>query len=175
MASTAGGVVPSSLRPYLTNLRQVLDKALCIQSFPCQNIERHNKPEIETRDNPELILPVVTVSRGASGEECCLVEPSINSVRISLRVGKSDALELELLKMYMRFLMQVCAWQALLAYPSIMRRAARFRMRNVWMGSSTLSTGLEVCCPHHERLLHAAVCHAVGALSLEGMPVRSGA
>lgn len=102
-------MVSSSLRPYLANLRQVLDKALCLQSFPCQNIERHNKPEVETRDNPELLLPPITVTRGGNSDESCLVEPSINAVRISLRVGKSDALELELLKMYMRFLMQVRA------------------------------------------------------------------
>lgn len=93
-----------TLRPYTNNIRKELDKALCIQTFPCQNTERHNKPEVERRDNPELVLPAVTVSR--SDREGCLIEPSINSVRISLRIGRMDMLEEELVKMYLSFLMQ---------------------------------------------------------------------
>ncbi|GFR42206.1 hypothetical protein Agub_g3097 [Astrephomene gubernaculifera] len=93
-----------SLRPYTNNIRAELNRALCIQSFPSQNIERHVKPEVETRDNPELLLPPVTVSR--SEREGCLIEPSINSVRVSLRIGQQDMLEEELVKMYLRFLMQ---------------------------------------------------------------------
>ncbi|GIL50077.1 hypothetical protein Vafri_6395 [Volvox africanus] len=93
-----------SLKPYTNNIRVELSKAFCIQSFPCQNVERHNKPEIEFRDNPELLLPPVTIAR--SEKERCLVEASINSVRVSLRIGQMDMLEEELVKMYLRFLMQ---------------------------------------------------------------------
>ncbi|GIL50076.1 hypothetical protein Vafri_6395 [Volvox africanus] len=83
-----------SLKPYTNNIRVELSKAFCIQSFPCQNVERHNKPEIEFRDNPELLLPPVTIAR--SEKERCLVEASINSVRVSLRIGQMDMLEEEL-------------------------------------------------------------------------------
>ena len=93
-----------SLRPYTNNIKAELNKAFCIQSFPCQNVERHNKPEVETRDNPELLLPPVSISR--SEKEGCLIEPAINSVRVSLRIGQLDMLEEELVKMYLRFLMQ---------------------------------------------------------------------
>ncbi|EFJ52812.1 actin-related protein ArpC4 [Volvox carteri f. nagariensis] len=93
-----------SLRPYTNNIRTELNKALCIQSFACQNVERHDKPEVESRDNPELLLPPVTITR--SEKERCLIEASINSVRVSLRLGQMDMLEEELVKMYLRFLMQ---------------------------------------------------------------------
>ncbi|KXZ52128.1 ARPC4 protein [Gonium pectorale] len=93
-----------SLRPYTSSIRAELNKALCIQPFPCQHVERHNKPEVEARDNPELLLPPVSVSR--SEREGCLIEPSINSVRVSLRIGQQDVLEEELVRMYLRFLMQ---------------------------------------------------------------------
>ncbi|GIL77895.1 hypothetical protein Vretifemale_7358, partial [Volvox reticuliferus] len=93
-----------SLKPYTNSIRAELNKAFCIQSFPCQNVERHNKPEIEVRDNPELLLPPVTIAR--SEKERCLVEASVNSVRVSLRIGQMDMLEEELVKMYLRFLMQ---------------------------------------------------------------------
>lgn len=89
-ASTAV-IMALSLRPYTNQIRTELNRALCIQPFPCQNIERHNKPEVESRDNPELLLPPVTVNR--SEREGCLIEPSINSVRVSLRVGQADMLE----------------------------------------------------------------------------------
>ncbi|PNW81800.1 hypothetical protein CHLRE_06g260800v5 [Chlamydomonas reinhardtii] len=103
-----------SLRPYTNNIRNELNKALCIQTFPCQHVERHNKPEVEIRDNPELLLPPVTVTRSAtaaagsgdSGRECCLIEGSINSVRVSLRIGQMDLLEEELVGMYLSFLQQ---------------------------------------------------------------------
>ncbi len=84
-------IMALSLRPYTNQIRTELNRALCIQPFPCQNIERHNKPEVESRDNPELLLPPVTVNR--SEREGCLIEPSINSVRVSLRVGQADLLE----------------------------------------------------------------------------------
>jgi actin related protein 2/3 complex subunit 4 len=37
----------SSKAPYYDGVRKALNLSLCIQNFPCQNVERHNKPEIE--------------------------------------------------------------------------------------------------------------------------------
>lgn len=39
----------NTLRPYLNAIRGTLDAALCLRNFPSQTVERHNKPEIETR------------------------------------------------------------------------------------------------------------------------------
>ena len=37
----------TSKQPYYDQVRKALNLALCIQNFPCQMVERHNKPEIE--------------------------------------------------------------------------------------------------------------------------------
>ncbi|KDO47849.1 hypothetical protein CISIN_1g0281362mg, partial [Citrus sinensis] len=37
----------NTLRLYLACIRNTLDAALCLQNFPCQEVERHNKPEVE--------------------------------------------------------------------------------------------------------------------------------
>lgn len=39
----------NTLRPYLNAIRGTLDAALCLRNFPSQTVERHNKPEVETR------------------------------------------------------------------------------------------------------------------------------
>ena len=69
-----------------------------------QAIERYNRPEIETGASPELLLPPVTIARGAA--ERCLIEPSINSCRASFKLHSADQLEAVLTRLYMRFLMQ---------------------------------------------------------------------
>ncbi|GER45126.1 actin-related protein 2/3 complex subunit 4 [Striga asiatica] len=40
-------MMANSLRLYLTCIRNTLEAALCLQNFPCQEVERHNKPEVE--------------------------------------------------------------------------------------------------------------------------------
>ncbi|KAF3623348.1 Actin-related protein 2/3 complex subunit 4 [Capsicum annuum] len=44
------------LRLYLTCIRNTLEAAMCLQNFPCQEVERHNKPEVELKTSPELLL-----------------------------------------------------------------------------------------------------------------------
>lgn len=56
------------------------------------------------RDSPELILPPVTIERNEN--ERCLVESSINSARISVKVKQADELEEILCRQFMRFLTQ---------------------------------------------------------------------
>mmetsp|Transcript_32796 Transcript_32796/g.52557 ORF Transcript_32796/g.52557 Transcript_32796/m.52557 type:complete len:170 (+) Transcript_32796:119-628(+) len=94
----------TSHKPYYDQVRRALHVALCIQNFPCQNVERHNKPEIEFQDSPELILPPVVITRNHN--ERCLVESSINSARVSIKVKQADELEEILCKQFMRFLTQ---------------------------------------------------------------------
>ncbi|CAL9177538.1 unnamed protein product [Musa hybrid cultivar] len=71
-------------------------------NFPCQEVERHNKPEVELKTSPELLLNPVLICRNEA--EKCLIETSINSIRISLKVKQADELENILAKKFLRFL-----------------------------------------------------------------------
>ncbi|XP_042515649.1 actin-related protein 2/3 complex subunit 4 isoform X2 [Macadamia integrifolia] len=46
----------NSLRSYLACIRNTLEAAMCLQNFPCQEVERHNKPEVELKTSVELLL-----------------------------------------------------------------------------------------------------------------------
>ena len=77
---------------YIETIGRVLYSSLCLRDFPCQDVERRNKPEIEFGECPELLLqPHNIVLRGA--EEKCLIEPSINSTRISFLFSQGDDLD----------------------------------------------------------------------------------
>ncbi|RCK66218.1 Actin-related protein 2/3 complex subunit 4 [Candida viswanathii] len=93
-----------SLKPYLTAVRASLTAAICLEDFPSQLIERHNRPEVEVEDthNPELILNAMTISRNEN--ENILIEPSINSVRVSIRIKQADEIEQILVHKFTRFL-----------------------------------------------------------------------
>ncbi len=57
---------------------------------------RHVAPEIEFQENPELLLPSTLItndSLGGGGGEACLVEPSINSVRVSFQLRVAEDLQ----------------------------------------------------------------------------------
>ena len=89
---------------YYERVRRELNLALCVQNFPCQNVERHNKPEVEFQDSPELVLPPVEVAR--NDNERVLIERSINSARVSVKVKQADELDEILCRQFMRFLTQ---------------------------------------------------------------------
>ncbi|OQO02271.1 Actin-related protein 2/3 complex subunit 4 [Cryoendolithus antarcticus] len=93
-----------SLRPYLSCVRTTLTAALSLSNFASQASERHNVPEIEAQTSPELLLNPLTVSRNA--EERVFVEPSVNSVRISIRIKQADEIEHILVHKFTRFLTQ---------------------------------------------------------------------
>lgn len=93
-----------SLRPYLSAVRSTLTAALTLSDFASQHAERHNVPEIEAQTSPELILNPLTVSRNQ--EERVLVEPSVNSVRVSIRIKQADEIEHILVHKFTRFLTQ---------------------------------------------------------------------
>jgi len=81
-----------------------LTAATCLRNFPSQNVERHNKPEVEVRGSKELLLNPVIVSR--TENERCLIEPSVNSVRVSIKIKQQDEIEEILCHKFTRFLMQ---------------------------------------------------------------------
>jgi actin related protein 2/3 complex subunit 4 len=94
----------SVLLPYLTAIRRSLQAALCLRNFASQEVERHNKPEIETQSSPEVIARPITITRTET--EYVYIETSINSVRISVKVKQLDNVDVLLAKMFMRFLAQ---------------------------------------------------------------------
>jgi actin related protein 2/3 complex subunit 4 len=94
----------SALEKYLKAIRVTLEAALCIRNFASQLVERHNKPEVEARNSKELLLQPVVVAR--SDKEKCLIEGSINAVRISLKIKQADEMENVLVDRFSRFLAQ---------------------------------------------------------------------
>jgi actin related protein 2/3 complex subunit 4 len=103
-SSSSSAPPVSALKPYLDAVRSTLMAATALRNFPSQNVERHNKPEVELGLNKELLLNPVVVAR--SENERCLIEPSINSVRVSIKIKQADELEIILCHKFTRFLMQ---------------------------------------------------------------------
>lgn len=94
----------NTLRPYLTCIRTTLQAALCIRNFPSQTVERHNRPEVEDGSSKELVLNTLVISR--SERESVMIEPSVNSVRMSLRIKQMDDIDKLLVKKFSAFLQQ---------------------------------------------------------------------
>eukprot|EP01038_Epipyxis_sp_PR26KG_P010480 gene10480-14083_t len=94
----------SALKPYLDAVKSTLTAALCLRNFPSQTVERHNKPQVEVKESKELILNQLVIAR--SENESCLIEPSINSVRVSIKIKQQDEIEEILCHKFTRFLMQ---------------------------------------------------------------------
>lgn len=94
----------NTLRPYLNAVRSTLTAAMCLENFASQVVERHNKPEVECGDSPEVILNPVVISRNEN--EKVLVESSINAIRVSIKIKQADDTERVLCHKFTRFLMQ---------------------------------------------------------------------
>eukprot|EP00924_Labyrinthula_sp_SR-Ha-C_P015400 augustus_masked-scaffold_71-processed-gene-0.61-mRNA-1 protein AED:0.06 eAED:0.06 QI:0/-1/0/1/-1/1/1/0/170 len=93
-----------TLAPYLDCIRHTLTASLCLRNFPSQVVERHNKPEIEFLASRELILKPILICRTET--EKCFIEPSVNSVRVSLKIKQADIIEEILTNMFAKFLTQ---------------------------------------------------------------------
>ncbi|VVT49653.1 uncharacterized protein SAPINGB_P002376 [Magnusiomyces paraingens] len=91
-----------SLRPYLNAVRSSLTAALCLENFASQTVERHNTPEVELGTTPEVLLNPLTIARNEN--EKVLIEPSINSVRVSIKIKQADEIETILVRQFARFL-----------------------------------------------------------------------
>lgn len=85
-------------------MRISLTAALSLADFASQTSERHNVPEIEAASSPEVLLNPLVVSRNEN--ERVLVEPSINSVRVSIKIKQADEIEHILVHKFTRFLTQ---------------------------------------------------------------------
>ncbi|KAF5138961.1 Actin-related protein 2/3 complex subunit 4 [Metarhizium anisopliae] len=93
-----------SLRPYLQCVRSSLTAALTLSNFASQTAERHNVPEIEAQTSPEVLLTPLTIARNEN--ERVFIEPSINSIRISIKIKQADEIEHILVHKFTRFLTQ---------------------------------------------------------------------
>ncbi|KAH7913916.1 hypothetical protein BJ138DRAFT_1080669 [Hygrophoropsis aurantiaca] len=94
----------NSLRPYLAAVRSTLTAALTLEDFSSQVVERHNKPEVEARGSKEVLLNPLTISRNEN--ERVLIESSVNSIRMSIKIKQADEIERILCHKLTRFLMQ---------------------------------------------------------------------
>ncbi|KAI3660956.1 hypothetical protein MP638_004732 [Amoeboaphelidium occidentale] len=94
----------NTLRPYLNAVRATLTAAMCLENFSSQMVERHNKPEVEARASKEALLTPVVISRNEN--EKVLIECSINSIRLSIKIKQADEIETILCHKFSRFLMQ---------------------------------------------------------------------
>ena len=92
------------MQTWLTDIKDHLNTALCIRDFPSQTVERHNLPEVEVKWNKELILPEELLTR--SEFEKVLIEPSINSCRVSIRVKTHEALDSVLVDRFSHYMMR---------------------------------------------------------------------
>lgn len=61
-------------------------------------------PEIEAQTSPEVLLNPLIVARNEN--ERVLIEPSINSVRVSIKIKQADEIEHILVHKFTRFLTQ---------------------------------------------------------------------
>jgi len=61
-----------TLKTYLDCVQSTLTAAICLQNFASQIVERHNKPEVEAKSSPELLLNPVVIARNA--QEKVLIE-----------------------------------------------------------------------------------------------------
>lgn len=88
----------------MTAVRLSLTAAICLEDFSSQLVERHNCPEVEVDNthNPELILNPMVISRNEN--ERVLIEPSINSMRVSIKLKQADEIENILVHKFARFL-----------------------------------------------------------------------
>jgi actin related protein 2/3 complex subunit 4 len=87
---------------YLKAIRDSLDAVLNLRYFPSPLVERQIHPEVEFQDNTKLLLNPIVISK--SELEHCLIESSINSVRVSIAIRKGSETELLLTHMLERFM-----------------------------------------------------------------------
>lgn len=86
---------------YLDSVKECLSRVLCLHNVPGIQPEH---PEIEFPTSPDFSLKSISIERTA--HECCFIEPTINSARVSLKIKQTDELERWLTKKWISFLTQ---------------------------------------------------------------------
>nr|ACO11033.1 Actin-related protein 2/3 complex subunit 4 [Caligus rogercresseyi] len=94
----------ATLKPYLLCVKRSLEAAMCLENFNSQKVERHNKPMIEIQESTELLLNPLIISRNE--KERTLIEPSINSIRVSIAIKQADEIEKLLCHKFTKFMMR---------------------------------------------------------------------
>jgi actin related protein 2/3 complex subunit 4 len=92
----------NSLASYLAAVKETLNSVLNLRNFPSEAVEKHNKPYVETGESSDLKLNNITITR--TEFDRCLIEPSINSVRISFAINQSLEIEKCIIHMFHKFL-----------------------------------------------------------------------
>ena len=75
---------------------------MSLRYFPSQVVERQVHPEVEFQDNETLLNEPVLICK--SDKECTLIESSVNSVRVSIKIKKGLEIEVLLTKLLERFM-----------------------------------------------------------------------
>merc|ERR1712166_376086 len=102
-----GGGADRAMESYLACVRTTMNAALCLRNFASQDVERHNKPEVECREaeiGGGLVLQPIVISKGSLDR--VKLEVSINSVRVSLAIQMKDDVEKMIGRKYMAFMMR---------------------------------------------------------------------
>merc|ERR1712086_810959 len=102
----AGGA-DRAMESYLACVRTTMNAALCLRNFASQDVERHNKPEVECREaeiGGGLVLQPIVISKGSLDR--VKLEVSINSVRVSLAIQMKDDVEKMIGRKNMAFMMR---------------------------------------------------------------------
>ena len=86
----------------MRDIRLHLEPVLNLRYFPSQVVERQVHPEVEFQDNQSLLMEPVMICK--SDQEACLIESSVNSVRISIKIKKGMEIEHLLTRMLERFM-----------------------------------------------------------------------
>ncbi len=104
----------------------------------------------------ELLLTPVVISRNE--KEKCLIETSINSVRVSIAIKKSDRMEEVLVDRFTRFLGQRAEdFLILRRQPVKVPTGAHGRVPGLCSLTELRHTGLRPVVPHHQLPLRGHV------------------
>merc|ERR1712100_454174 len=99
------GAADKAMDSYLACIRSTLDAALCVRNFASEEVERHNKPEVEnSAEGSALLLKPIIISKTA--QDKVQIEVSVNSVRVSISFKQSDEVEKMIARKFTRFMMR---------------------------------------------------------------------
>jgi len=73
---------------YLATVRDALDSSLNLRFLPSEVVERQSHPEVEFNESAKLLTTPLHICKNEM--EVCLIEGSINSVRVSFSIKKND-------------------------------------------------------------------------------------